>query len=586
MKRVFKIATKGTKEYIIGISICSLISSFFMIYLTKFISFVVDGVIMQTSTLPQYIVNSFYSDDVKSKLFVLAIYMILFVVIISISNYIRSMLNTKLKLLMNKNLKEKLLEHTTYLEYKDYIQYGKNQIIQRVINDSNYFVDFIISKYDLIMDSIFILIFSMYELLNINIIVSSVIGVIIIIIFIMSIIYLRITKPIVQKNIDLHENLISKTMNAVYNPKIIKIFNREQKEINDFNEISEEYRKNDTKLIDYLIYYELIGTGMRRFKDSAIFLVGGLLIIGGKLNIGELMILMTYSSNLLEYVVQLIYMVNDINSFLVPTDRISKFLELEEEEKNEKQYELNDIGLEFKNVTISINSINILEDISFKIEKGQTVYFVGNNGSGKSILIKTLLGFLDYEGEILLGGVDIKKLNKTTIRHYVGVVFQEPFIFSDTIKNNIDIFQNCNSLEEIKNIAKICEIDEEIEKLPNKYDELLGERGINLSGGQKQRISIARTLLQKKAIVAFDDVLSKVDNLTKSKITNNLRNNSKNMIAIYITQDLMRIPSDAKVFFIDNKKIIIDIQENLINNNENYYKLIEICRNTVGEINE
>ncbi len=586
MKRVFKIATKGTKEYIIGISICSLISSFFMIYLTKFISFVVDGVIMQTSTLPQYIVNSFYSDDVKSKLFVLAIYMILFVVIISISNYIRSMLNTKLKLLMNKNLKEKLLEHTTYLEYKDYIQYGKNQIIQRVINDSNYFVDFIISKYDLIMDSIFILIFSMYELLNINIIVSSVVGVIIIIVFIMSIIYLRITKPIVQKNIDLHENLISKTMNAVYNPKIIKIFNREQKEINDFNEISEEYRKNDTKLIDYLIYYELIGTGMRRFKDPAIFLVGGLLIIGGKLNIGELMILMTYSSNLLEYVVQLIYMVNDINSFLVPTDRISKFLELEEEEKNEKQYELNDIGLEFKNVTISINSINILEDISFKIEKGQTVYFVGNNGSGKSILIKTLLGFLDYEGEILLDGVDIKKLNKTTIRHYVGVVFQEPFIFSDTIKNNIDIFQNCKSLEEIKNIAKICEIDEEIEKLPNKYDELLGERGINLSGGQKQRISIARTLLQNKAIVAFDDVLSKVDNLTKSKITNNLRNNSKNMIAIYITQDLMRIPSDAKVFFIDNKKIIIDIQENLINNNENYYKLIEICRNTVGEINE
>lgn len=586
MKRVFKIATKGARKYIIGILICSLISSFFMIYLTKFISFVVDGIIMQTSTLPKYIINSFYSDDVKSKLFVLAIYMILFVGIISISNYIRSMLNTKLKLLMNKNLKEKLLEHTTYLEYKDYIQYGKNQIIQRVINDSNYFVDFIISKYDLIMDSIFILIFSIYELLNINIIVSFVIGGIIIIIFIMSIIYLKITKPIVQKNIDLHENLISKTMNAVYNPKIIKIFNREQKEINDFNEISEEYRENDTKLIDYLIYYELIGTGMRRFKDPAIFIVGGLLIIGGKMNIGELMILMTYSSNLLEYVVQLIHMVNDVNKFLIPTDRISKFFNLVEEDKNEKQYELNDISLEFKNVTISINSIKILEDISFKIEKGQTVYFVGNNGSGKSILIKTLLGFLDYEGEILLGGVNVKKLNKTTIRHYVGVAFQEPFIFSDTIKNNIDMFQNCKSLEEIKNIAKICEIDEEIDKLPNKYDELLGERGVNLSGGQKQRISIARTLLQKKDIIAFDDVLSKVDNLTKSKIISNLRKNNKNMIAIYITQDLRRIPSDANVFFIDNKKIIIDIQENLINNNENYYKLIEICRNTVGEINE
>ncbi len=93
----------------------------------------------------------------------------------------------------------------------------------------NYFVDFVTSKYNLIVDSIFILLFSMYELLNINIIVSSIIGIIIVIISIMSVVYLKITKPIVNKNIDLHENLISRTMNAVYNPKMIKIFNREQK---------------------------------------------------------------------------------------------------------------------------------------------------------------------------------------------------------------------------------------------------------------------------------------------------------------------------------------------------------------------
>lgn len=586
MKRVLKIAIKGTKKYIIGILICSLVSSFLMIYLTKFISFVVDGVIMQKGRLPVYIINSFYSDDIKAKLLVLAIYMIIFVGVISLSNYIKSMFNTKFKLLMNKNLKEKLLEHTTYLVYEDYVQYGKNQIIQRVSNDANYFVDFVTNKYNLIVDSIFILAFSMYELLNINVIVSSIIGVIIIIISIMSVVYLKITKPIVKKNIDLHENLISRTMNAVYNPKMIKIFNREQKEINDFNTISNQYRKNDTKLIDYLIYYELIGTGMRKFKDPAIFLIGGLMIINGKMNIGELMVLMTYSSNLLEYVVQLIYMVNDINHFLVPTDRINKFLNLEEENKYDKQYNLDNISLEFKDVTININSVKILENVSFKIEKGQTIYLVGNNGSGKSILVKTLLGFLPYEGQILLGGVDIKVLNKTTIRNYIGVVFQEPFIFSDTIRNNIDILENCKDLEEIRNIAKICEIDEEIDKFPNKYDEILGERGINLSGGQKQRISIARTLLQKKDIIVFDDVLSKVDNVTKNKIKNNLRKNNIDMIAIYITQDLAQIPSDANVFFIDNKKIIIDKQENLINNNENYYRLIDICKNVVGEIDE
>lgn len=211
---------------------------------------------------------------------------------------------------------------------------------------------------------------------------------------------------------------------------------------------------------------------------------------------------------------------------------------------------------------------------------------MGNNGSGKSILVKTLLGFIPYDGQILLGGIDIKELNRNTIRNYIGVVFQEPFIFSDTIKNNIDVLEDYKNLEKIKNIAKICELDEEIEKFPNQYNEILGERGINLSGGQKQRIAIARTLLQNKEIIVFDDVLSKVDNITKDKIKNNLRKNNKDMIAIYITQDLSKIPSNATVFFIDNKKIVIDKQENLINQNKNYYRLIDICKNMVGEIDE
>ena len=118
------------------------------------------------------------------------------------------------------------------------------------------------------------------------------------------------------------------------------------------------------------------------------------------MNIGSLMVLMTYSSNLLEYVVQLIYMINDVNGFLVPTNRINNFLRIKEEEKRKDERKINDISIEFINVSIKINSITILSQVSFKIEKGQTIYLVGNNGSGKSILIKTLLGFIPYEGDI------------------------------------------------------------------------------------------------------------------------------------------------------------------------------------------
>ena len=582
MKKVINTAINGAKRYMFGILICSLVTSFFAIHLTKYISYIIDGVIKQTMDLPPYIKRSFFIDSTEGKLFVLVIYMILLVLIISIANYIKNIFNTKFRLTMNKNLKSELLNHATYLEYKEYIKYGKSQILQRIGSDSNNFIEFVSSKYNLILDSIFTLIFSIYEITNLNIIISISIMCIVFIIAIMSIIYFKLTKPIVNKNIELHEKLISTTMNAIYNPKMIKIFNREEKEIENFNKISEKYRKNDKKLIDYLIYYELIASGIRKLKNPIIFLICGLLIVNGKMNIGALVVLMSYSTNLLNYIVQIMYAIEGINEFLVPTNRINNFLKLYEEPKEQKKITLNEISLEFINVTIKINKTEIVSNISFKISKGQTIFLVGNNGAGKSMIIKVLLGFIPYEGTILLGGIDIQTLNKKTLRKCIGVVFQEPYIISDTVKNNIDMFDEFD-LNDVEEIAKLCQIHEEIEKFPDKYNELLGDRGTKLSGGQKQRISIARTLIQNNPIIIFDDVLSKIDNITKEKIVNNLKQFNKQKITIYITQELDKIPNDSMVFFLDKGKIVMGKQINLINRNENYNKLISICNNMIGE---
>lgn len=582
MKKVINTAINGAKRYMFGILICSLVTSFFAIHLTKYISYIIDGVIKQTMDLPPYIKRSFFIDSTEGKLFVLVIYMILLVLIISIANYIKNIFNTKFRLTMNKNLKSELLNHATYLKYKEYIKYGKSQILQRIGSDSNSFIEFVSSKYNLILDSIFTLIFSIYEITNLNIIISISIMCIVFIIAIMSIIYFKLTKPIVNKNIELHEKLISTTMNAIYNPKMIKIFNREEKEIENFNKISEKYRKNDKKLIDYLIYYELIASGIRKLKNPIIFLICGLLIVNGKMNIGALVVLMSYSTNLLNYIVQIMYAIEGINEFLVPTNRINNFLKLYEEPKEQKKITLNEISLEFINVTIKINKTEIVSNISFKISKGQTIFLVGNNGAGKSMIIKVLLGFIPYEGTILLGGIDIQTLNKKTLRKCIGVVFQEPYIISDTVKNNIDMFDEFD-LNDVEEIAKLCQIHEEIEKFPDKYNELLGDRGTKLSGGQKQRISIARTLIQNNPIIIFDDVLSKIDNITKEKIVNNLKQFNKQKITIYITQELDKIPNDSMVFFLDKGKIVMGKQINLINRNENYNKLISICNNMIGE---
>lgn len=582
MKRLLKEIIRRNEKYILGILICGIISSFFSVQLTKFIMHIIDGVITTNEQIPTFISSFFYEDTIYAKIVVFAIFMISFIIIIATSNYIRNYLTTKMRLGVNQNLKMLLINHTTYLEYNEYAKQERSQILQRISTDSANILDFVMDKYNLIVDSVFILLFSMAEMVRINILVTSVIGIIILIITIMSVWYFQKTKKVVRKNVKLHEELIEKNLNAIYNPKMIKLFNRQQKEIADFNKNNEEYLTNDKKAIDYLIYYELISDAVRNLKDPAIILMGGILFALGKINIGALMAFLTYSNNVLEYIQQIIYAVEGINDFLVPLERISNYLQLKEEKVDNKIYPINKIELEFKNVSIVVQDKVILRNTSFILKDGESIYLVGDNGSGKSIIIKALLGFIPYEGTILMGGQDIKNLNLATIREYVGAIFQEPFIFSDTIRNNIDI-KSRYSLKRIKEVSKICEIDSEIESMQDGYKTILGERGIDLSGGQKQRISIARTLIQDNKILIFDDVLSKLDNLTKERIKNHLSEWYPHQIKIYITQDIKKIPNNAIVFFKEKESITISSQEELINKNERYRNILQMYSNVIGE---
>lgn len=568
------------------IIISSGIISFFNVIIAKFIVYVVDGIVMKNIELPSYLTMFFYSDDTLSKIIIVAILMIIMAFIISIFNYIRSKYNTRLRLGMNRNIKNLLLKHVTYLEYNKYVGYENSQILQRVSSDSSNYISYINDKLNLFFNTIFYTFFSLNVIIELNFKVCLILSIIILIVIIMSVWYCIKTKSIVNKKVTLSEGLIKKTMNSTYNPKIIKMTNNQKNEIKKFNNNSDEYLKYDIKEIDYLIYYELIASGIKALSVPIIYLFCGIMIINGHMKVGGLMAILTYSTTMLNYFQNVIYAVEGINSFLVPAQRIKEFLNLDEENlicKDIVTYDYKKI--EFRNVNVKRENQVVFEKLNFTIKKGENIYLVGANGSGKSIITKLLLGFIEYEGDIFIDDIDLKDLNKTKLRENIGLCFQTPYIFSDTIKNNIDCFEN-KKIEEIKEICKICELDQEIEKNPNKYDELLGERGINLSGGQKQRINIARLLIQNKKVLIFDDVLSKLDNNTKNKIVENLNESFPDNINIFITHDLLRIPKGSRVLFIDDKTVIDSTNTKLQKDNENYKKLIDICENVVGGLYE
>ena len=568
------------------IVISSGIISFLNVIIAKFIVYIVDGIVMKNIELPSYLTMFFYSDDTLSKIIIVAILMIIMAFIISIFNYIRSKYNTRLRLGMNRNIKNLLLKHVTYLEYNKYVGYENSQILQRVSSDSSNYISYINDKLNLFFNTIFYTFFSLNVIIELNFKVCLILSIIILIVIIMSVWYCIKTKSIVNKKVTLSEGLIKKTMNSTYNPKIIKMTNNQKNEIKKFNNNSDEYLKYDIKEIDYLIYYELIASGIKALSVPIIYLFCGIMIINGHMKVGGLMAILTYSTTMLNYFQNVIYAVEGINSFLVPAKRIKEFLNLDEEDLICKDIVASDYKkIEFRNVSVKFENQVVFEKLNFTIKKGENVYLVGSNGSGKSIITKLLLGFIEYEGDIFIDDIDLKDLNKTKLRENIGLCFQTPYIFSDTIKNNIDCFEN-KKIEEIKKICKICELDQEIEKNPNKYDELLGERGINLSGGQKQRINIARLLIQNKKVLIFDDVLSKLDNNTKNKIVENLNESFPDNINIFITHDLLRIPKGSRVLFIDDKTVIDSTNTKLQKDNENYKKLIDICENVVGGLYE
>ena len=584
--KLFKATIENLYRVILMIVISSAIICFFNVVMAKFIIYVVDGIVMNNVDIPNYLNIFFYDDSKLSKIIVAAVFMIIIALIISIFNYIRSKYNTKLRLGMNMNVKNLLLTHTTYLNYNNYISYENSQILQRAGSDSSNYISYINDKLNLILNTIFYTFFSLNVIIELNFKVCLILSIIILIIILMSVWYCISTKNIVDKKVTLSEDLIKKTMNSIYNPKIIKMTNNQNNEIHRFDINSEEYLKYDIKEIDYLIYYELILSGIRALSTPIIYLVCGIMIINGNMKIGGLMAILTYSTTMLNYFQNVVYAVEGINGFLVPARRIKEFLNLNEENLICKNIVTpNYKKIEFRNVSIKFDNQIVFENINFSINEGENIYLVGSNGSGKSILTKLLLGFIPYEGSILIDNIELRDLHKTKLRENIGLCFQTPYIFSDTIKNNIDCSEKQN-IARIKDICKICELDKEIQTFSNNYDELLGERGINLSGGQKQRINIARLLMQNKKILIFDDVLSKLDNNTKNKIVENLNKNFPNNINIFITHDLLRIPKNSRVLFIDNKTIVDSTNTKLEKNNSNYKKLIDICENIVGGLYE
>lgn len=575
-----KISLKGTFVYIIFVIVLSIIYSKLVVIVPKFVEYALDGVVYRNEgIIPNYISCFFYNDSWQSKILVLVIYLILINICIFFVSYIKGKIGTLFNLKINENIKQSVLNHIPNIEYLNYSKIKKSDITQRVNNDAEVYSDFFNSIISLFLDTLFIIGFSINEILKLSSLIGVFIFVICLLIILLSLWYFKISKPLVEDIVDKNESVIKKTTNSIINSKMLKAFNRQDDEKLEFKNNNDQYKKSDIKLAKINVIYGITTHTLRNFKEPFILLVGGILVVKGDLTLVGVMLLITYSTQITTYIYNSVVKLQNLNNFLVAYKKLNSLMNVIEED-NSKKLKVLDGNIIFEDVSIIINNKIYFKNLNFELKKNENIAIIGDNGSGKTLIAKTLLGFYNYTGNIYIGNTNIKEVNQKSIRKYVGIVLQDTYIFNDSIKNNINVTNKNLTDDDITRLCKISCLENDIEEFDDKYNHILENNGSNISGGQKQRIAIARTLAMNTEFIILDDSLSKLDNATKLELLNNLIKMNKG--TIIISHDRNVVEKCNHVLFIDNDNVIYDTHSNLLNN-PNYSKLIDVDDNVILE---
>jgi len=403
----------------------------------------------------------------------------------------------------------------------------------------------------------------------------------------LSFIIYKLSKKINIKSLKVQESLSKLTtiaQESFSGISIIKSYTIEDELNKHIQEISTETKNRHVDLAKFQSWFLPMMVLLIGVSNILVIYIGGNQFIDGKIELGILAEFIIYVNMLTWPVATVGWVTSIVQQAEASQARINQFLKekIRIINKNSEILKING-DLEFKNINFIYEETNIkaLSDINFRLQKGESLGIIGPVGSGKSTLLELIVRNYDpMSGEILIDNLNLKKHNKNNIRENISYVPQTTFLFSDTIKNNIRFGKNDAQMPEIKKYSKISCVSDEIEDFPQKFDSILGERGINLSGGQKQRIALARALIKKPKILLLDDCLSAVDLETENEITSNLLIETGNITKVIVSQRTSTIKKCNKIIVLKDGKIIEEgNHEELIMNPKGYYYQINYKQN-------
>jgi ATP-binding cassette, subfamily B, multidrug efflux pump len=355
--------------------------------------------------------------------------------------------------------------------------------------------------------------------------------------------------------------LTAKAQESLSGIRVVKSFVREDNEIKSFEKISRAYLDKNMKLVKV---NSLMAPLMLLFIGISLLIiiwVGGKMVITDTLSLGNLTAFMIYLGWLIWPMVAFGWVANMVQQSAASMKRITVILDTEPEIKNKSGNilvsELKG-NIDFKKIHFRYNENlpEVLNDIDLHISAGTTLAIIGNTGSGKTTMVNLISRLFDVSsGTLEIDGNDIRRIPVEVLRNNIGYVTQETFLFSTTIKENILFGVDTSSDEDFKLAVEIAQIDKDVQTFQDKYDTVIGERGITLSGGQKQRVSIARAVLRKPTILILDDALSAVDTYTEEEILKRLTKFMQSRTSIIISHRISTVKNADLIIVLEDGKI-------------------------------
>lgn len=532
--------------------------------------------------LAQYYIDNFITKNIaKAGLYILLIYFGLFILRV-VFTFLGEYYFAKVAHSIVRDLRNDSFANLQKLGMSYFDKTPVGSVVSRLTNDTQAVADMFGTIFSSFLNTILMFVVTLsamialswqltiYMILFIPVMVGSVY------------LYQKLSSRLVEISRAKISEMNTKLSESIEGMKIIQAFNQEQRLIDEFGEVNNEHLRYYTKSlkVDSL----LLRPAMALFKVLAygvIVMYFGLSFESAGFTAGIIYAFIQYTNQLFNPLIELMQNFSILQTSIISAGRVFTLIDNEEYEPEQKEsdHKISRGDIEFKNVSFSYDGKrDVLKNISFSVKNGESIAFVGATGSGKSSIMNLFLRFYDYDrGEILIDRVDIKDYSSKELRNSIGLVLQDPFLYHGTVESNIKMYNESLTREDVIEAAKFVDAHNFIDKLEDKYDSLVTERGSTFSSGERQLLTFARTIASKPKILILDEATANIDSETEELIQRSLEKMRKGRTTIAIAHRLSTIQDSNCIYVLDKGEIIESgTHDELIALKGNYYKMYQL----------